>query len=78
MPGPTQWAYRPLEAALSLSVDWWKNGAAGVNPATLDAATSSTNWLTPKTHGQMAAFTMAWGRGLHSSTFQLNLSRSFH
>jgi hypothetical protein len=40
----------------------WKSLAAGVNPATLDAATSSTNWMTPKTHGQMAAFLMAWGR----------------
>jgi hypothetical protein len=36
--------------------------AAGVDPSTLPANQRAVNWLTPKLHGQMGAFSMVFGR----------------
>ena len=57
-----KWAFRPIDRPLNESVDWWANGAEGVDPNTLPPDQSAVNWLTPKLHGQMGAFSMVFGR----------------
>ena len=56
------WYFRPIDAPLKDSVDWWANGAAGINPATLDPETTASHWLTPKKRDQMGSFGVVFGR----------------
>ena len=57
-----KWAFRSIEKPLNESVDWWSNGPAGVDPNSLTSEQRANNWLTPKLHNQMGAYSMVFGR----------------